>query len=844
MGYQKNDSLLLDNTMNHTTPSHGSNKFKEEEVPHVECFRDYICNPTPTSMTLSVVKEWLYPPSNEKTVYLLPRLYMQHWINWAACQKVSNEDEKERLDFSLSLLARHFQFSLPTSKQSTNDMNSKNHSSGDSNIHVTSYDEDVNQTSAQSEEEYAESGYNKRVLGPRVSVSGSSNNHNQDLPKIATPSPIYSQYLLSQHKNNLRDHVLVGIGDDEIRPDCLENPLHLLHYGTHTGNRNPLTYKKDRTAPTGLHHNNEDTGFLPSLTNRHTNLARKAGDSSYDVEPPFRIGTVAVPKDCYILLKSAHGVLCQDGHSITFNHPNNDENNIYSAYSENQESTILHHFTYASPHTNHEIATQKKEDTDELLTPIEFKRKLNPKTNDCEVYPIQFDYEVVFNNHHENGKLRIKSKNGIKGKRGFVLASRLSSLKQVMIEMTALAAPQKSHECIRLWYSLHHVKRQDRKTFATQNGDGFELLELNDASVTNKQSETIKAKDPTVVKELTCGEWVHQMHFQPHLETASKDRHNYDQNFDESICIKLLVEVRDTPTSLWPRKEYELSQRIQVGDYVDAQDSSGLWYESIVRSVSEKTVKVHYLGWSSRWDCTIKRYNDIDPPASSNYCKVAAAPQPLWTHSTTNFWRERLQIEDTVEIREAVSIVQRPRWYKGIIKAFSDDSKVLHEIVGGAELELFGKNKKPLLLLENTRQVLIHVPQEWTNVTSNPTSRLNDSLNNNTRKKWVAQPPHVRWVNLYGEEICKLYTHLKPELSKSSIDDNDSASSSSSTIEPVTDKPPITQYNKKNIPNNNKKVPQSIIKTENGTVFARESLKGIPPAPGSVGLHNLVSAVG
>ena len=56
------------------------------------------------------------------------------------------------------------------------------------------------------------------------------------------------------HKTkNLKDHVLVGIGDSKIRLDCVENSL---HYRTHTGNWNPLTYKKDRTARTNIYHYN------------------------------------------------------------------------------------------------------------------------------------------------------------------------------------------------------------------------------------------------------------------------------------------------------------------------------------------------------------------------------------------------------------------------------------------------------------------------------------------------------------------------------------------------------------------------------------------------------------
>ena len=46
---------------------------------------------------------------------------------------------------------------------------------------------------------------------------------------------------------------------------------------------------------------------------------------------------------------------------------------------------------------------------------------------------------------------------------------------------------------------------------------------------------------------------------------------------------------------------------------MDAQDTAGKWYEAIVRSVTDDTVTVHYAGWASRWDGTLrKRYDDKD----------------------------------------------------------------------------------------------------------------------------------------------------------------------------------------------------------------------------------------
>lgn len=74
----------------------------------------------------------------------------------------------------------------------------------------------------------------------------------------------------------------------------------------------------------------------------------------------------------------------------------------------------------------------------------------------------------------------------------------------------------------------------------------------------------------------------------------------------------------------------------------------------------------------------------------------------------------------------------------------------------------------------------------------------------------------LRWVNLYGEEICRLGTHLEIK----------------SKTEPAT-----VSYTY-----GNREAPVEVLKSFNnmhGAGFVRESLRGVPPAPGSVGLQNL-----
>jgi len=59
----------------------------------------------------------------------------------------------------------------------------------------------------------------------------------------------------------------------------------------------------------------------------------------------------------------------------------------------------------------------------------------------------------------------------------------------------------------------------------------------------------------------------------------------------------------------------EFENRLQVGDFVDAQDTAGKWYEAIVRDTTEDTVTIHYAGWASKWDVTLHRRiegDDVD----------------------------------------------------------------------------------------------------------------------------------------------------------------------------------------------------------------------------------------
>ncbi|CAH0374920.1 unnamed protein product [Pelagomonas calceolata] len=93
-----------------------------------------------------------------------------------------------------------------------------------------------------------------------------------------------------------------------------------------------------------------------------------------------------------------------------------------------------------------------------------------------------------------------------------------------------------------------------------------------------------------------------------------------------------------------------------VGDVIDAKDSEGRWFDSRIVAIEGDRVKVHYNGWSSRWDCSFDRNDE--------------SIQPHLTH--TDDWR-RLRIGDELEIR---GTGERALWYKGFVKEV-DGSRVL-----------------------------------------------------------------------------------------------------------------------------------------------------------------------
>ena len=496
-----------------------------------------------------------------------------------------------------------------------------------------------------------------------------------------------------------------------------------------------------------------------------------------------------------------------------------------------------------------------------LMDQLLLEQQVEQKYLMVEVHPIQLYYSY-YDEEEEHNNISIRSGVGsgssnntttsplYQPKRcGFIFVSRDTPALHAFLALQQLTAPHKVKQCVRLWSHWTYGNNNNNtvgnaKSFRnpTHTYDGYEMIDMEklveekviplQQQLAMEMGNQFPNGQPRLPNQrfVTIGEYVDRHHITPHTNE-----------------LDILIETRRTVETTWPRQKYELPVRIQPGDYVDAQDVTGQWYEAIVRKVSpnnDNTVLVHYTGWASKWDTKIRRRdlpNPTDPsssaapapaaqvpPMSPSTATRVKAPAPLWSQSGR--WRERLKVGDMIEVRDSSSLVDRPKWYKGVVQHIGGKNEKPRPLTGGADLELYDvidptnpdsitATRQPLLLLNRTQQILVEVEQEQTTKTGNnhhhnsniplltSASSVSDSL--------APHPPYIRWVNLFGEEICKMGTHLK---------------------EAKDEKPVTLRYEY----DANRK-PVAVMKSHPtlGSGFVRESLRGTPPAPGSVGLHNL-----
>ncbi|KAJ8608288.1 hypothetical protein CTAYLR_010380 [Chrysophaeum taylorii] len=119
----------------------------------------------------------------------------------------------------------------------------------------------------------------------------------------------------------------------------------------------------------------------------------------------------------------------------------------------------------------------------------------------------------------------------------------------------------------------------------------------------------------------------------------------------------------DDGVSTWPFEARRERWRVSLskGDVVDAKDSEGRWFDSVIVDVGENKqdrVKVHFKGWSTKWDAWLDRYDET-------------SIQKLFTH--TDDWR-RLRVNDPCEVRSEER--DKALWYEAVVVAVLDDDVV------------------------------------------------------------------------------------------------------------------------------------------------------------------------
>jgi ubiquitin carboxyl-terminal hydrolase 8 len=526
----------------------------------------------------------------------------------------------------------------------------------------------------------------------------------------------------------------------------------------------------------------------PELMPKHS--ARDTTDPSLS----SLIECIAVSQEFYETLRRVHGVLCDDDVSVSF-----------QSFAGDSEPILLHY----------QQQQQENDTSDEYQSarPIEFKRKLiynslsdldddTSNTNEqqtlmekliledqynrepsllasVEVHPLKLTYSIVTDDSSNGSPPQHQHD-------GFVLVSRETMALEALLALVRVAAPSKATASVRLWIQPQYANKGTRSMLPTKSGDGFEFVDLS--FVGTQEMEQATVRDWTI-------------------------RYGYGAE----TVLHLLVETRKTLNSSWPRQALQFDNRLQVGDFCDAQDLAGKCYEAVVRKVETDVITVHYMGWASRWDARLKRRNNATEAIEGVNMKLNA-PAPLWTRTAR--WREKVIVGDSVEVRDSSSIIERPKWYKGEIIRVGGVNDAVRDVSGGAALERYpvdGDMEKTelLVLLKRTQQVLVQVDQEKTHngVSHTLPSPIGQS---DVVAGLNPQPPFLRWVNLYGEEACQLGTHIN--------------------ITEVIDGPVTLRYEC----DANRK-PVEVLKSHPalGSGFMRESLRGSPPAPGSVGLQNL-----
>lgn len=123
--------------------------------------------------------------------------------------------------------------------------------------------------------------------------------------------------------------------------------------------------------------------------------------------------------------------------------------------------------------------------------------------------------------------------------------------------------------------------------------------------------------------------------------------------FADAKATRTAAHTTQAYATAWQTHWKDASFRAQLttGMMIDARDTERMWYAAVVVDMTSAgdSVRVHFLGWTSRWDMWIER--------------TSADLKPLFTHTTR--WRSDLRIGASVEVCHRAA--DKALWYEGVV---------------------------------------------------------------------------------------------------------------------------------------------------------------------------------
>ena len=122
---------------------------------------------------------------------------------------------------------------------------------------------------------------------------------------------------------------------------------------------------------------------------------------------------------------------------------------------------------------------------------------------------------------------------------------------------------------------------------------------------------------------------------------------------DGGVTACLMLETKGKETQTFPRDRAVVKstwrEDMKVGDFLDARDhAEEIWYESKVVERNGSTVKLHFLGWESKFD------------EKFDIAKEPARLMPL--NTKVKFWRD-FRVNDDIEMRRWTNMADRTGGY-------------------------------------------------------------------------------------------------------------------------------------------------------------------------------------